>query len=86
MRTRSALERSTLLHAKNAVRLQAEKRLVRQQADVVLSLRTRAAETGSLASSHQQETDLSLGDGIEGGRVALLLLLRSHPLGIGNLA
>lgn len=77
---------SHFLDTENALSLQLEQRLVRGQADIVHALRVRASQTGSLASSHQDQTNLASADGIQRNASVRSLLILAQLLHIRNLA
>lgn len=64
-----------LLEARDALCLVLEQTLVRRQADVVASLRRRAAQARALPAGHEEHRDLSLCDGLEPCRAKLALTL-----------
>lgn len=85
MHTLSRLLESHLLHTADTISLKMEKRFVRKQLDVVLTLREGASETCSLSSSHENKTHLAIAHTIQSNALQLLLLLRSQLLHVCNL-
>lgn len=85
MHTLSRLLESHLLHTTDTISLKMEKRFVREQLDIVLTLRERVSKTRSLSSGHEDKTNLAITHTIQGDALQLLLLLRSQLLHIRNL-